>query len=199
MSSFQTSAGGGGGGEIDAAGTGGVGVATIRTGGARGTSSAPAARKVVVAKRCDGIVAEFELATELTSPTRTLQFGMSQHICAPSPRRLRLASLALLAHLASAQLSKQLYTMEHEQDTDTNPWVPCEKPTSYGSVKGFCRQACAAFWAYAPDRLDCEMLPRDELLKRAHSKGMEPFRQLSLDSYSKVNSGPSDPMDPDTG
>ena len=78
-------------------------------------------------------------------------------------------------------------------------WVPCEKPTSYGSVKGFCRQACAAFWAYAPDRLDCEMLPRDELLKRAHSKGMEPFRQLSLDSYSKVNSGPSDPMDPDTG
>ena len=89
--------------------------------------------------------------------------------------------------------------MEHEQDTDTNPWVPCEKPTSYGSVKGFCRQACAAFWAYAPDRLDCEMLPRDELLKRAHSKGMEPFRQLSLDSYSKVNSGPSDPMDPDTG
>ena len=124
---------------------------------------------------------------------------MREKNCASPPRRLRLASLALLAHLASAQLSKQLYTMEHEQDTDTNPWVPCEKPTSYGSVKGFCRQACAAFWAYAPDRLDCEMLPRDELLKRAHSKGMEPFRQLSLDSYSKVNSGPSDPMDPDTG
>ena len=124
---------------------------------------------------------------------------MRQRNCASPPRRLRLASLVLLAHLASAQLSKQLYTMEHEQDTDTNPWVPCEKPTSYGSVKGFCRQACAAFWAYAPDRLDCEMLPRDELLKRAHSKGMEPFRQLSLDSYSKVNSGPSDPMDPDTG
>ena len=199
MSSFQTSAGGGGGGEIDAAG--GVGIATIRTGGARGASSAPAARKVVVAKRCDGIVAEFELAARSIysqSPTSRLQFGMAAQICAPS-RRLRLASLALLAHLASAQLSKQLYTMEHEQDTDTNPWVPCEKPTSYGSVKGFCRQACAAFWAYAPDRLDCEMLPRDELLKRAHSKGMEPFRQLSLDSYSKVNSGPSDPMDPDTG
>ena len=108
-------------------------------------------------------------------------FGMSHlRIARAPPRRLRLASLALLAHLASAQLSKQLYTMEHEQDTDTNPWCRGEKRTPpRRQPKGFCRRRARRSGRTRPTGR-CEMtLPRDELLKRAHSKGMEPFRQLS--------------------
>ena len=43
------------------------------------------------------------------------------------------------------------------------------------------------------------MLPYEELLARAHSKGQSIFRKLSQDSFSKVNSGtsPLGPNDPD--
>ena len=89
------------------------------------------------------------------------------------------------------------WTAADMQNTDIDPWVPCDKPTPDGGLqKGFCRLSCTASWSFAPELNDCRMLPW-ELLERSHSQGMFAFRKLSQDSNSKVNSGPSDPEDPD--
>lgn len=96
---------------------------------------------------------------------------------------------------------RQLYTIpeEHLENVDGDPWMPCTQQTASGAVRGFCRLSCTAKWAYAPHRMDCEMLDPDELLKRSFGIGMSTYRQLSEDSFSKVNSGPSSPDDPDVG
>ena len=96
---------------------------------------------------------------------------------------------------------RQLYTIpeEHLENVDEDPWMPCTQQTASGEVRGFCRLSCTAKWAYAPHRMNCEMLDPDELLKRSFGIGMSTYRQLSEDSFSKVNSGPSSPDDPDVG
>ena len=113
--------------------------------------------------------------------------------------RLRAAALvlALVLPLAAAPYE---WTDADEQNTDTDPWTPCEKKFADQTIRGFCRLSCTAKWSYAPERMDCRMLPKDALLNRAHSRGLEKFRQMSQDSFSKVNSGISAQggSDPDT-
>uniref|UniRef100_A0A6U7KK10 Uncharacterized protein n=1 Tax=Haptolina brevifila TaxID=156173 RepID=A0A6U7KK10_9EUKA len=87
------------------------------------------------------------------------------------------------------------------QDTGTDPWTPCEKRHRDGtSTRAFCRLSCTAKWSYAPDRMDCPMLPYEALLARSHSRGLESFQKMSQNSFSKVNSGVSQlgANDPDT-
>ena len=106
----------------------------------------------------------------------------------------------LLAAGAEDHRGRQLLsiTEEHQEDTDLDPWTPCQKTRSEGIVYGFCRLSCTARWSYAPERMDCEILPKAELLARSHSAGMKTYRAMSSDSFSKVNSGFStDPNDPD--
>ena len=87
-----------------------------------------------------------------------------------------------------------------EENTDSDPWTPCEKIYEAQTVRGFCRLSCTAKWSYAPERMNCRMLPLEALLSRSHSRGLERFRALSSDSFSKVNSGISSMgvNDPDT-
>eukprot|EP00316_Scyphosphaera_apsteinii_P006198 CAMPEP_0119301874 /NCGR_PEP_ID=MMETSP1333-20130426/3586_1 /TAXON_ID=418940 /ORGANISM="Scyphosphaera apsteinii, Strain RCC1455" /LENGTH=91 /DNA_ID=CAMNT_0007304077 /DNA_START=191 /DNA_END=466 /DNA_ORIENTATION=- len=88
--------------------------------------------------------------------------------------------------------------LEHEEGTESDPWTPCQKPGAGGVTHGFCRLSCTAKWSFAPDRMDCLMLPKDALLQRSYAKGAAVYRELSTDSHSKVNSGvSSDPNDPD--
>ena len=92
------------------------------------------------------------------------------------------------------------WSFADEIDTDTDPWTPCERTQGTTTTRGFCRLSCTAKWSYAPERMDCPMLPQDALLSRAHSRGLESFQRLSQDSFSKVNSGVSSlgVSDPDT-
>ena len=112
--------------------------------------------------------------------------------------------LAVALPLASAQRTGYGWNFEDEVDTESDPWTPCERTrdTVSGEVttRGFCRLSCTAKWSYAPERMDCPMLPQEALLSRAHSRGLERFQQMSQDSFSKVNSGVSSlgASDPDT-
>ncbi len=116
---------------------------------------------------------------------------------------LRCAPLLLLglAALAGGQQQQRFaWGPEDELNTEDDPWTSCQRTGADGVVvRGFCRLKCTARWSYAPHRMDCEMLPYEELLARAHSKGQSIFRKLSQDSFSKVNSGtsPLGPNDPD--
>jgi hypothetical protein len=109
------------------------------------------------------------------------------------------AVLALAAVLPLAT-SRFEWTLADEQDTKNDPWTPCERDQGGTKVRGFCRLSCTAKYSYAPERMDCRMLPQEALLARAHSRGLESFRQLSQNSFSKVNSGVSSlgANDPDT-
>ena len=103
----------------------------------------------------------------------------------------------------SGRRGRRLYSIpeEHLADVENDPWMPCRKVVAdgEGDVHGFCRLSCTAKWAYAPHRMDCEMLDPAELLKRSFGIGLEAYRTLSEDSFSKVNSGEADPTDPDVG
>ena len=118
----------------------------------------------------------------------------------PRPISAWLSLVALLSFGSLSPVHGQYgWTAEDQIGTDTDPWVPCDKTGTAGTlVRGFCRLSCTARWSYAHERMDCRQLPWNELLARAHSQGQFAFRQLSQDSFSKVNSGPSDPNDPDT-
>ena len=117
--------------------------------------------------------------------------------------------LLLLILLGSLSLSSAPYgwAFADEENTDSDPWTPCEKkqlpspanPTG-APVRGFCRLSCTAKWSFAPERMDCAMLPLDALLSRSHSRGLEQYQKMSQDSFSKVNSGVSQlgASDPDT-
>ena len=98
-------------------------------------------------------------------------------------------ALAVLLPLASAQYG---WRPEDELNTIEDPWTPCEKTYGKTTVRAFCRLSCTARWSYAPERMNCRMLPLEALLSRSHSRGLERFQQLSQDSFSKVNSGVSD-------
>ena len=110
---------------------------------------------------------------------------------------LRVLLCAALVALAAAQ---QAWRPQDEVGTEDDPWTSCQRTVDGVIVRGFCRLKCTARWSYAPHRMDCEMLPYEELLKRSHSKGSSQFRRMSQDSFSKVNSGISDlgENDPDT-
>ena len=108
--------------------------------------------------------------------------------------------LPLLLPLLCGQLGYSPEDTTGTTGNDADPWVPCEKPdpTDYTRrERGLCRLSCTAQWSYAPHRLDCKMLDWDVLLRRSHSRGMFLYRQMSQDSFSKVNSGYADPSDPD--
>lgn len=137
----------------------------------------------------------------------------SAHAAAAIMTMRRLASLPFVALtcLATTPLvpAAPQYGWEFadEENTDTDPWTPCEKkqepsetnPTG-ANLRGFCRLSCTAKWSFAPERMDCPMLPLDKLLARSHSRGLEQFQKMSQDSFSKVNSGVSQlgASDPDT-
>ena len=110
--------------------------------------------------------------------------------------------LRLLLLVAAARPAAAPYEWKYadEEDTDSDPWTPCEKSVGGELVRGFCRLSCTARWSFAPQRMDCDMLPYDALLKRAHSRGLESFQKMSQNSFSKVNSGVSvlGDADPDT-
>ena len=112
------------------------------------------------------------------------------------------ACLRILLLLAAARPAIAPYGWEwtDEDNTDSDPWTPCEKSSGGAVVRGFCRLSCTARWSFAPERMDCPMLPYQALLKRAHSRGLESFQQMSQNSFSKVNSGVSvlGSSDPDT-
>ena len=141
------------------------------------------------------------LNTRFGRPPESLSSRRRGGACARMPRQpsawLWVAALLTLG-LPSARCQYG-WTAEDQIGTDTDPWVPCDKSGPSGAlVRGFCRLSCTARWSYAHERMDCRQLPWNELLARAHSQGQFAFRQLSQDSFSKVNSGPSDPNDPDT-
>ena len=122
-----------------------------------------------------------------------------------------LAMLAAAVAWESPTQGRQLSTTyqvrpEDAMETDVDPWTPCDVPSSDGEFtapggykynRGYCRLSCTTRWAHVPHELECEMLPLDELFDLSHSRGIEIFGKLSADSFSKVNSGPSDPNDPD--
>ena len=87
------------------------------------------------------------------------------------------------------------WSFSDEENTATDPWTPCERSVGVAEtggaevVRGFCRLSCTARWSYAPERMDCKMLPLEDLLARSHSRGLERFRQMSQESFSEVNSG----------
>jgi hypothetical protein len=102
--------------------------------------------------------------------------------------------LVLLLPLAAAPYG---WTFSDEENTVADPWTPCERSLGVAViggaevVRGFCRLSCTARWSYAPERMDCKMLPLEDLLARSHSRGLERFRLMSQDSFSEVNSGVS--------
>ena len=108
--------------------------------------------------------------------------------------------LVLLILCATPVYAPYGWEFADEVNTDTDPWTPCEKTHAHGTERGFCRLSCTARWAYAPERMDCPILPYEKLLRRAHSRGLESFQQMSQNSFSKVNSGVSElgEDDPDT-
>ena len=108
-----------------------------------------------------------------------------------------LHGVAATADLRGRQLSSYTIKQEDRLNTDKDPWTPCNRTTSAGVERGYCRLSCTARWAYAPHLMDCEMLPQEDLYLQSHSRGVSTFRQMSSDSFSNVNSGPSDPDDPD--
>ena len=107
---------------------------------------------------------------------------------------MRWLLLAALLQLAPAPYG---WSYEDEVDTLNDPWTPCERSSTdpYTTLevvtRGFCRLSCTARWSFAPERMDCAMLPQEALLSRAHSRGLERFQQMSQDSFSSVNSGVS--------
>ena len=116
-----------------------------------------------------------------------------------------LCALLCALPLAAAQYG---WASSDEVDTADDPWTPCERVDGGDAngiggrqVRGFCRLSCTARFSYAPRQLDCPMLDQNALIARSHSKGNTLFRQMSLDSFSKVNSGvnPLGSSDPDTG
>ena len=115
----------------------------------------------------------------------------------PCVRLLHTLTFALLLPRVAAPYG---WANEDEVDTENDPWTPCERRQGTEMIRGFCRLSCTAKWSYAPERMDCHMLPLDELLSRSHSRGLERFRLMSQDSFSKVNSGVSalGANDPDT-
>jgi len=105
--------------------------------------------------------------------------------------------LSFLALLALLPLAPAPYEWEwaDQDDTELDPWTPCDKRQPNGEMlRGFCRLSCTARWSYAPDRMDCRMLPSQALLRRSHSRGLESFQTMSQESFSSVNSG-NDPED----
>ena len=110
------------------------------------------------------------------------------------------ARLALLSVLVATVCAPYGWSFADEENTDTDPWTPCERMIDGVKVRGFCRLSCTAKWSFAPQRMDCQLLPKEALLSRAHSRGLELFQQMSQDSFSKVNSGisPEGKDDPDT-
>jgi hypothetical protein len=102
---------------------------------------------------------------------------------------LALRVLLLLAVLPDRTTAPYGWSFDDEKDTDSDPWTPCERTVDGEVVRGFCRLSCTAKWSYAPERMDCEMLPYDALLARSHSRGLESVQRMSRDSFSKVNSG----------
>jgi len=109
-------------------------------------------------------------------------------------------TLLIAACLLSLAVAPYEWSDADEINTDNDPWTPCIKKHASGETRGFCRLSCTAKWAFAPERMDCPMLPRDALLRRSHSRGLESFQKMSQNSFSKVNSGVSDlgSEDPDT-
>ena len=110
---------------------------------------------------------------------------------------MRLLLLLLLLRPSAAPYG---WSFDDERETLEDPWTPCERGKDAAKVRGFCRLSCTAKWSYAPERMDCKMLPLEALLARSHSRGLERFRDMSMDSFSKVNSGVSamGASDPDT-
>ena len=97
----------------------------------------------------------------------------------------------VIALLYTLPLSTAPYGWSYadEEDTLNDPWTPCEQDGKHG----FCRLSCTAKYSYAPERMQCAMLPQEALLSRAHSRGLERFQKMSGDSFSEVNSGISAP------
>ena len=109
------------------------------------------------------------------------------------------------------------------ENVEENPWVPCQKGKveTGGITRGFCRLACVTQWAYAPHRMPCPMLETAPLIGRSFGVESSTYREWSENSMSKVrachtdaqalhasdawgrgacaqvNSGDSDPNDPD--
>ena len=113
--------------------------------------------------------------------------------------RRMLCAVLLLAHAPGA-FAPYGWSFADEENTQDDPWTPCERRQGNAVIRGFCRLSCTAKWSFAPERMDCPMLPKDALLSRSHSRGLEQFQQMSQNSFSKVNSGVSSlgARDPDT-
>ena len=101
------------------------------------------------------------------------------------------AALALLLLAPPPCAAPYGWEFADEASTDVDPWTPCERAIEGVLTRGFCRLSCTAKWSYAPERMDCAMLNYDQLLARAHSRGLQAFQQMSQDSFSSVNSGVS--------
>ena len=81
-------------------------------------------------------------------------------------------------------------TDEQMEDTEINPWVPCQTLSADGETllkRDFCRLECVASWSYAPQRMQCEKLDPGPLIARSFSVGGAAFRELSENSFSKVS------------
>ena len=81
-------------------------------------------------------------------------------------------------------------TDEQMEDTERNPWVPCQTLSADGETllkRDFCRLECVASWSYAPQRMQCEKLDPGPLIARSFSVGGAAFRELSENSFSKVS------------
>ena len=121
------------------------------------------------------------------------------------------------------QRGSELSQEKFMEDVEENPWVPCQKGKveTGGITRGFCRLDCVTQWAYAPHRMPCPMLETAPLIGRAFGVESSTYREWSENSMSKVrachtdaqalhasdawgrgacaqvNSGKSDPNDPD--
>ena len=131
--------------------------------------TAPATRAMISKASLTGLLALLTLAPALGSSGGSVEPAAQQH-------RSR---------------GRQLYTIpeEHLENVADDPWMPCTQQTASGEVRGFCRLSCTAKWAYAPQRMDCEMLEPEELLKRSFGIGLAAYRTLSEDSFSKARTG----------
>ena len=99
---------------------------------------------------------------------------------------MRTWTVHILLHTLLPRVSAPYgWSFSDEENTLNDPWTPCEQD----GIMGFCRLSCTAKYSYAPQRMDCPMLPREALLSRAHSRGLERFQIMSGDSFSEVNSG----------
>ena len=81
---------------------------------------------------------------------------------------------------------------EDEENTDVDPWTPCRQMQNGEMTDGFCRLSCTAKSSHNPKLMNCRQLPKEALLRRSHSRGLESFQKLSSESFSQMNSGLGD-------